>query len=105
MDDDKKKDWEKRLTAEIQELSMIQSDIKALREFLVEKRNEVKRQEWILDPVIREEAYQLAQYVEKYRTIDGLETNLLPTPRDRGPDFDQRLREIMDVDKHIEQSE
>ena len=72
MDEDKKKDWEKRLTAEVAELKMIQSDISALREFLAEKRSEVKRQEWIQDPVIREEAYQLALYVEKYRTIDAL---------------------------------
>ena len=43
MDEDKKKDWEKRLTAEIAELKMIQSDIKALREFLAQKQSEVKR--------------------------------------------------------------
>jgi len=31
-------------------------------------------------------------------------TNLLPTPANRGPDFDERLREAMDVDALIEES-
>lgn len=37
-------------------------------------------------------------YCEKYETIDIRETILLPTPATRGPDFDERLREVLDVD-------
>jgi len=29
------------------------------------------------------------------------DTKLLPTPANRGPDFDERLREAMDVDQMI----
>ena len=37
MDDENKKDWEKRLFAEMQELRMIEKDIKALRIRIHEK--------------------------------------------------------------------
>lgn len=43
-------------------------------------------------------------FAEKYQTIDIRETNLLPRPANRGPDFDERLREAMDVDAMIEES-
>ena len=42
-------------------------------------------------------------YCEKYETIDLLSTSLIPTPAYRGPDFDERLREVMDVDLMIEE--
>lgn len=32
------------------------------------------------------------------------DTKLLPTPANRGPDFEERLREAMDVDQMIEES-
>jgi len=40
-------------------------------------------------------------FAEKYQTIDMRETGLLPTPAYRGPDFEERLREAMDVDAMI----
>lgn len=40
MDDDKKKDWEKRLWSEVQELRLIHEDIKALRQH-IEQRDPV----------------------------------------------------------------
>ena len=43
-------------------------------------------------------------YVDKYLTFDIRDTNLLPTPRHREADFDERLREAMDVDAMIEES-
>jgi hypothetical protein len=57
-----------------------------------------------MDPQIREEAYQLLKYAEKYETIDIRDTFLIPTPANRGPDFEERLRESMDVDAMIEES-
>ena len=43
-------------------------------------------------------------YMEKYNTFDIRDTALLPTPRHREADFDERLREAMDVDAMIEES-
>lgn len=40
-------------------------------------------------------------YAEKYMTVDIRDTFLIPTPAHRGPDFDERLREVMDVDQVI----
>lgn len=48
---------------------------------------------------------QLLKYAEKYETIDMRDTILLPTPAYRGPDFEERLRETMDVEAMIEESE
>lgn len=50
MDDSKRKDWEKRLWSEVQELRLIQEDIKALQFHLDEKENELVIPEWIQDP-------------------------------------------------------
>ena len=44
-------------------------------------------------------------YAEKYLTIDIRDTNLIPIPIEKGPDFDERLREIIDIDAHIEASQ
>ena len=57
-----------------------------------------------MDPALREEAYQMLSYAEKYNTIDIRDTILIPTPRDRGPNFDERLRISTDIDAHIEES-
>lgn len=70
MDSDKMKDWERRLWSEIQELRLIQDDIKALQLHLEEKDSELIIPEWIMDPQLREEAMQLLKYAEKYETID-----------------------------------
>ena len=43
-------------------------------------------------------------YNEKYMTFDIRDTVLLPRPRQREADFDERLREAMDVDAMIESS-
>lgn len=47
---------------------------------------------------MKEEAYQMALFAEKYQTLNLLETPLIPDPVNRGPNFDERLREAMDVD-------
>lgn len=57
MDDENKKDWEKRMWSEVTELRMIHHDIRALREHLYEKSNEVVVPKFIMDPAMREEAY------------------------------------------------
>lgn len=98
MDDNVKKDWEKRLYAEMQELRMINEDIEALRTHLTEKENEIVIPKWIMDPLLREEAKQLLIFQEKYMTIDIRDTALVPSPAYKGPDFEERLREAFDVD-------
>jgi len=70
MDDDKRKDWEKRLWSEIQELRLISDDIKALRTHLEERPADIVIPDFIMDPLMRAEAEQLLKYAEKYETID-----------------------------------
>lgn len=70
MDDANRKDWERRLWSEVQELRLIQDDIKALQLHLDEKEPELIIPEFIMDPQIRAEALQLLKYAEKYETID-----------------------------------
>lgn len=101
MDEENMKDWEKRLMAEIRELRFINEDIKALQIHLREKKKEVHIPRWIQDPLLRQQYYQVMLFAEKYETIDIAQTNLLPTPATRGPDFEERLREVIDVDKMI----
>lgn len=62
MDDEVRKDWEKRLWAEITELKMIRADIKALREALHDRKEKIVVPEFIMDPRLREECYQLLTY-------------------------------------------
>ena len=50
MDEVNRKDWEKRLWSEVQELRMIQDDIKALRQHIDEKPAELNIPEFIMDP-------------------------------------------------------
>lgn len=104
MDDENKKDWEKRLWAEMEELRMIESDIKALQIHIKEKENEIVIPDFIQDPLLREEAYQRLSYIQKYLTVDIRDTALIPTKAYKGPDFDERLREAFDIDAHIEES-
>lgn len=101
MDEDKRTDWEKRLWSELHELRMIADDIKALQQYLNEKDNDIIIPEWIMDPAIRAEAEQLLKYAEKYETIDIRDTILLPFPTYRGPDFEERLRQNIDVDQMV----
>ena len=56
MDDEHKKDWEKRLISEVTELRMINEDIKALREHIQEAEYAIEIPEFIMDPLIRAEA-------------------------------------------------
>ena len=98
------KDWEKRMWAEIRELRMINDDIKALQTHLNEKHREMNIPTFIMDPNMREEARQLLVHADKYMSVDIRDTKLLPTPANRGPDFEERLREAMDVDAMIEES-
>ena len=56
MDDDKRKDWEKRLWSEMVELRLIQDDIKALMIHIDEKDAELVIPDFIMDPQIRAEA-------------------------------------------------
>ena len=60
--------------------------------------------DWFITEDMRAEGLQMLTFAEKYQTIDIRETNLLPRPANRGPDFDERLREAMDVDAMIEES-
>ena len=73
MNDENRKDWEKRLWSEVQELRMIQDDIKALRQHLDDKPAEFIIPEFIMDPQIRAEAAQLLKFAEKYETFDILD--------------------------------
>jgi len=54
MDDVNRKDWEKRLWSEITELRMIQADVKALQQQILEKPAEIAIPEFVMDPRIRE---------------------------------------------------
>lgn len=51
---------------------------------------------------MRQQFYQMLLFTEKYETVDINDTKLLPTPAARGPDFEERLREVLDVDQMIE---
>mmetsp|Transcript_46215 Transcript_46215/g.61204 ORF Transcript_46215/g.61204 Transcript_46215/m.61204 type:complete len:282 (-) Transcript_46215:342-1187(-) len=104
MDDEKKKDWERRLWSEITELRMIHADVKALQQAILERPADIVVPQFIQDPRLREEMFQTLTYAEKYLTFDIRDTKLLPTPSGRGADFDERLREAMDVDALIEGS-
>ena len=90
--------------SEITELRMINADVKALQTVLIERDTEVIIPQYIMDPRQREEMLQLLTYAEKYLTFDIRNTTLLPTPRNREPGFEERLREAMDVDALIENS-
>ncbi|CDW82753.1 UNKNOWN [Stylonychia lemnae] len=103
MDEENRKDWEKRLLSEIQELRLINEDVKALREHIAEAENPIEIPEFIMDPQIRAEAEQLLKFANKYETFDIRDTALIPIPKYR-PDFDERLRESMDVEAMIEES-
>lgn len=101
MDEDKMKDWERRMMAEIKELRYIREDILALNAHIRKRGNEVILPDWIMDPQLRQEAYQLLTFANKYETVDLIDTKLIPTPLYRGPDFEERLREVMDVEQII----
>lgn len=53
---------------------------------------------------MREEAFQLLSYDAKFKTFDIRDTNLIPTPRKLEANFDERLREAMDVDRMVQES-
>lgn len=57
MDDENRKDWEKRLMSEITELRMIQADVKALQTSLMEREAEVVIPAFIMDTRQREEMF------------------------------------------------
>ena len=50
MDDENRKDWEKRLWSEITELRMINADVKALQQAILEKDPEIVIPAFIEDP-------------------------------------------------------
>jgi hypothetical protein len=102
MEEENMKPWEKRMMSEIKELRLIDEDIKALNIKLKSREREVVLPEWFMDPRLKQEAYQLLMFAEKYRTVEIEDTYLIPVPLYRGPDFDERLREAMDVDAMIE---
>lgn len=83
---------------------MIDADIKALQQSLLGRTPKIEVPEYIMDPRQREEMLQLLTYEAKYLTFDIRDTILIPTPRNREPDFDERLREAMDVDAMIDDS-
>ena len=95
------KDWERRMMSEIRELRIIQEDILALQDHIQIRRNEVYVPEWVMDPQLRQEAYQLLTFAEKYQTVDINDTRLIPTPLHKGPDFEERLREVIDVEELV----
>ena len=57
MDDENRKDWERRMWSEITELRMINSDVKALQTALIERDAEVIIPQFIMDPRQREEMF------------------------------------------------
>ena len=71
---------------------------------LYQKQSEPELPNWFISDKMKDEGLQMMMYAEKFLTVDIRETALLPTPANRGPDFDQRLREAIDVDKMIEES-
>ena len=42
-------------------------------------------------------------FAEKYQSVDINQTILIPTPLYRGPDFEERLREVVDVELMVEE--
>lgn len=98
MDVENMKPWERRMNSEIRELRQINDDIRALQAHLWEKSKEIVIPQFFLSEEMREEATQLLTFAEKYQTFDMRDTKLLPTPANRGKDFEERLREAMDVD-------
>ena len=103
MDEEKMKDWEKRFMAEVNQLQLINDDIVALRQHLQEKQKAIVLPHWITDPQIKEEARQMLIMAEKYDTIEMNDcAAIIPVPIYAGPDFEERLREVVDVDELIE---
>ena len=66
MDEDKMKDWERRLMAEVKQLRLIEEDVKALQLHLDERSREIVLPDWIQDPQLRAEALQRLKYAAKY---------------------------------------
>jgi len=54
---------------------------------------------------LREECYQILSYDAKFRTLDIRDTILIPIPRKLEPTFDERLRQAIDVDRMISDSQ
>lgn len=92
MDTENMKDWERRMMSEVAELRLIQDDIFALKTHLRERRADIQVPHWIMDPQIRAEAHARLTFNVKYRTVDINSTKLIPTPAQRGPGFEERLR-------------
>ena len=76
-----------------------------MRAHLLEREREIVLPEWIMDPQIKAEATQMLTYAEKYMSFDMNDTVLIPNPIYRGPDFEERLREVADVDLLIEKDQ
>lgn len=96
------KDWERRMIAEIRELRLISEDIQALREHVKGEMRKPRVPDFIEDPRLRQEVMQLLNYTLKFQTVDINQTPLIPLPSFRGPDFEERLREVVDVDELVE---
>jgi len=95
------RDWEKRLVSEIRQLQLIDEDIKTIKKLRDLKSREPYVPEFITDPQKRQEVFQLMQFTIKYESFDITKTSHIPLPIFRGPDFEERLREVMDVDEMI----
>ena len=50
MDEENMKDWERRMMSEIRELRIIKDDIKALKEHILIREDEITIPDWIQDP-------------------------------------------------------
>ena len=57
MDDENRKDWEKRMWSEITELRMIHADVKALQQAILERPADIVVPQFIQDPRLREEMF------------------------------------------------
>lgn len=105
MNEENMKPWERRMMDEIKQLRMIEEDIQAIRLLIAEQNDKIVVPNFIMDPQMREEAYQILSYDAKFRTVDMRDTILIPLPRKLEPGFDERLREAIDVDQLVADSQ
>lgn len=66
---------------------------------------EARIEDWIMDPLIRQEAEALLKFDLKYKYVSIYDAGILPEAIKKGPNFDERLRAKVDIDMIIENEE
>ncbi|CAI2360045.1 unnamed protein product [Moneuplotes crassus] len=93
IDPEKMMPWERAFLSELDELKGIKEDIETLkkkRELEEESNHELE--DWVRTPEIRAKAMKEVAYYKKFKSINILDTVIIPLPEATGPSFEERLR-------------